>query len=311
MFTLKNKRGISVELMEYGAVIRSLTVPDRGGVFEDIVLGFDSEEGYVSDGSCIGATIGRYANRIANASFTLNGRTCNLPKNEGENCLHSGFGFHKKRWSGAYTQSGVELTLISPDGDQGFPGNMTVRLHVSLDDSDRLILDYTAVSDKDTVVNLTNHSYFNLAGRGTVLDTELFIAADAYLPVGAGLLPTGEQAPVAGTDYDFRTRRPIKNWFYDNCYILRGGDGVKAEAYDPVSGRGMRMYTDMPAVQLYCSAWLGEAEGKGGRRFGKNSGFCLETQYFPDSPNHPEFPSTLLKAGEVFKSRTVFEFYTD
>lgn len=311
MFVLKNKNGITAELMEYGGVIRSLTVPDRNGAMGDIVLGYDDESGYLTDTACMGATIGRYANRIANASFLLNGVRYELPKNEGENCLHGGAGFHKKYWSGRYTDGGVQLRLESPDGDQGFPGRLEVTLDVTLDDNDRLILDYGAVSDADTVINLTNHSYFNLACGGTVENTELFLAADEYLPTGPGLIPTGELRSVAGGDFDFRTRRPIKNLFYDNCFVLRPGDGVKAEAYDPGSGRGMRVYTDMPAVQFYSAVWLGDTAGKNGQRYGRGGAFCLETQFYPDAPNQPDFPSALLRAGEKFKSRTVFEFFSD
>ena len=207
------------------------------------------------------------------------------------------------------TDTGVRMSLVSPDGDQGFPGRLKADLDVTLDDSNRLILDYTAVSDADTVINLTNHSYFNLACGGTVETTELYLAADEYLPVGPGLIPAGAPKSVEGSEYDFRTRRPIKEPIYDNCFVLRPGGGVKAEAYDPGSGRGMRMYTDMPAVQFYSAVWLGDTVGKNGDRYGRGSAFCLETQFYPDAPNRPDFPSALLKAGEGFKSRTVFEFY--
>ncbi len=310
MFSLKNKNGLSLEMLEYGAVLRSLIVPDRNGEPGDIVLGYDGEAGYRNDRACMGATIGRYANRIANASFELNGVTYTLPRNEGNNCLHGGEGFHKRKWTGSMTEKGIRMSLVSPDGDQGFPGTLKVDLDVTLDDSNRLTLDYTAVSDADTVINLTNHSYFNLACGGTVETTELYLASDEYLPTGPGLIPQGEPKSVEGSEYDFRARRPIREPIYDNCFVLRPGDGVKAEAYDPLSGRGMRMYTDMPAVQLYSAVWLGGTEGKNGSRYGRGSAFCLETQFYPDAPNRPDFPSALLKAGEVFSSRTVFEFFT-
>ncbi|NMA37421.1 MAG: galactose mutarotase [Papillibacter sp.] len=309
MYTLKNSRGLSVTMLEYGGIIQSILVPDRKGVLGDVVLGYDREEDYYNDMASLGATVGRYANRIGGASFKLNGTEYRLPNNEGQNCLHGGKGFQKRRWKGQATDSEVLLTIESPDGEEGFPGNLKVELRVRLSDENELILDYTAVSDKDTVINLTNHSYFNLACEGNILEQELMLNSDYYLEVDKALIPTGELIPVEGTDYDFRQLRPIKNGYYDNCYVLHSGEGVKAQAYDPKSGRGLKMYTDMPGVQLYCAAWLGGVKGKGGRVYKPYEGFCLETQFYPDSPNKPQFPSAVLKAGEVFKSRTVYQFY--
>jgi aldose 1-epimerase len=309
MYTLKNKKGMAVSLIDYGAIIQSISVPDRNGKPGEVVLGCDREEDYYSDRSSLGAAVGRFANRIGGASFTLNGKAYKLPANEGNNCLHGGNGFQKKRWSSIASEKAVLMYIESPDGDEGFPGNLKVELKYTLTDENELILDYTAVSDKDTVINLTNHTYFNLAGEGSILGQELMLDSEYYLEVDKALIPTGELIPVEGTAYDFRQLRPIKEGYYDNCFVLKEGNGVKAEAYDPLSGRGLYMYTDLPGVQLYCSAWLGGTKGRGGRVYSKHEAFCLETQFFPDSPNKPQFPSCVLKAGEIFKSRTVYQFY--
>jgi aldose 1-epimerase len=211
----------------------------------------------------------------------------------------------------AEKKDGAVLTIDSPDGEEGFPGNLRVVLDVTLTENNELVLDYTAVSDADTVLNLTNHSYFNLACGGDILSHELMLDADSYLPTDDALVPTGEIRAVSGTGYDFKTRRPIREGYYDTCYILNGGDGVKAEAYEPVSGRGLRMYTDMPAVQLYCSPWLGGTKGRGGRIYKPYEAFCLETQFYPDSPNKPHFPSAVLRAGAVYKHKTVYQFFIE
>ena len=309
MFTLKNNKGMAVTLIEYGAIIQSVMVPDRNGILGDVVLGCDREEDYYTDRGSLGATVGRFANRISGAAFTLNGQEYKLPANEGKNCLHGGNGFQKKKWQCMKSDTGLVMTIESPDGEEGFPGNLKVELKYTLSDDNELILDYTAVSDKDTVINLTNHTYFNLAGEGSILGQELMLDSDYYLQVDKALIPTGELISVEGTDYDFRKLRPIKEGYYDTCFALKSGEGVKAEAYDPISGRGMYMYTDLPGVQLYCAAWLGGTKGRGGKVYNKHEAFCLETQFYPDSPNKPRFPSCVLKAGEIFKSRTVYQFF--
>ena len=307
MLTLENAHGYQVTLLETGGAIQSILMPDREGKLGDIVLGFDDPADYPGRGS-IGAFVGRYANRIAGGCFSLNGRTIYVTQNEGRNTLHGGHGYHLRTWNLERTERGAALSIFDPDGEEGFPGNVNVRVDVSLTDRDELILDYTATTDADTVVNLTNHSYFNLSGKEQMLDQELYLNADSYLEVDASLIPTGRHIDVSGTDFDFRTRRPIASGKYDHCFVLNPGD-IQAEVWDPCSGRGMRMTTDQPAVQLYCGGGLGGTKGKDGRIYQPYAGFCLETQHFPDSPNHDEFPGTILHAGDVFKSRTVFAFY--
>lgn len=309
MLTLKNSHGYQVTLLDIGGAIQSILMPDREGKLGDIVLGFDDPADYPGMGS-IGAFVGRYANRIAGGSFQLNGRAYSITRNEGKNTLHGGHGYHLRRWNLEPTEKGAALTIFDPDGEEGFPGNIHVRVDVALTESDELILDYTAESDADTVINLTNHSYFNLSGKDQMLDQELYLNADSYLEVDEGLIPTGRRIDVTGTDFDFRTRRPIASGKYDHCFVLNQ-TGMQAEVWDPFSGRGMRMYTDQPAVQFYCGGGLGGTRGKKGRVYQPFAGFCLETQHFPDSPNHAGFPSTVLRAGEVFKSQTRFSFYVE
>ncbi len=309
MLTLKNSHGYQVTLLETGGAIQSILMPDRDGRLGDIVLGFDDPADYPGMGS-IGAFVGRYANRIAGGTFPLNGRTCSVTRNEGKNTLHGGHGYHLRRWNLEPTEKGAALTIFDRDGEDGFPGNVHVRVDVQLTESNELILDYMAETDADTVINLTNHSYFNLSGKEQMLDQELYLNADSYLEVDSELIPTGRLIDVTGTDFDFRQRRPISNGKYDHCFVLNPG-GFQAEAWDPTSGRGMRMETDQPAVQLYCGAGLGGIRGKGGRVYEPFAGFCLETQHFPDSPNHPEFPETVLKASHSFHTRTKFSFYVD
>ena len=310
MLTLENDRGMKVSLVETGGAIQSILVPDREGRLGDVVLGCDTEDGYPAPG-CLGAMVGRFANRIAGAAFPLNGKTYSVTRNEGENCLHGGKGYHMRRWDAEYADGGVLLSLFSPDGEEGFPGNLRVSVEVRLSQDNALSLHYRAETDTDTVLNLTNHSYFNLAGVGTILDQELMLASDAYLEVDRHLIPTGALVAVEGTDFDFRKRRPISSGKYDHCFLLHSGSGVKAEAWDPASGRGLRMYTDQPAVQLYCGMGLRGVKGKGGAVYPAFGGFCLETQHYPDSPNHPEFPSTVLKAGEKWESVTTYVFFAE
>lgn len=306
---LENRNGLSVTLLEMGGAIQSILMPDRNGRLLDIVLGYDDPAAYPG-GSCFGAFVGRFANRIGKGEFPLNGRTVHVTVNEGVNSLHGGHGYHLRPWKLEKSASGALLSLHDPDGEEGFPGNVDVQVEVTLTEDNELIFDYRATTDADTVINLTNHSFFNLSGAETILDHELMIASDAYLEVDSGLIPTGKLIDVTGTDFDFRTRRPILNGKYDHCYVLRPG-GVQAEVYDPVSGRGMRMETDLPGVQLYCGGGLGGAPGRGGIRHKANAGLCLETQQFPDAPNKPGFPSALLRAGETMTSRTKYTFFVD
>lgn len=310
LFKIKNESGASVCVTDLGACVQSIIVPDRNGTLGDVVLGYDTPQEYLDNDGYFGASVGRYANRIAGASFTLKGLTYKLTANEGENTLHGGVGFSKRRFGvTGVGESSVCFEITDTDLNDGFPGNVTASVEYELTDDDRLIISYTAESDKDTVLNLTNHSYFNLAGRGDILSHELKINADKYLPVDDELIPTGEIRPVDGTDFDFRKLRRIDKGFYDHCFVLNGG--FCAELYDPGSGRKMLVSTEMPAVQFYAGGATGHRNGKNGSVYGKNSALCLETQFYPDSPNHPDFPSTVLKAGETYSSTTVYEFMTD
>lgn len=308
LYTLVNGNGMSVTLCDLGAAIQSLDVPDRYGNISDVVLGYDTPEEYFENDAYLGASVGRYANRIAGAKFTLNGREYRLVANDGKNTLHGGEGLSLRRFMAYSMDNGVRFEIISPDGDSGFPGNVGISVTYTLTDDNGLCIEYSAVSDADTVISLTNHSYFNLKGSGTVLSHELMINARHYLPVDSELIPTGEKRPVAGTEFDFRTLRPVRYGHYDHCFCLDGEPC--AVLYEPESGRKMTVTTDMPGVQLYCAGMLGKRRGKGGVTYGKNSALCLETQFYPDSPNRPDFPSCLLKAGEVFRSRTTYRFDT-
>lgn len=310
IFKLENKNGASVCVTDLGASVQSILMPDRNGTLGDVVLGYDTPQEYIDNDGYFGATVGRYANRIAGASFTLGGKTYNITANEGANTLHGGNGFSKRRFEvKSACDNCVCFELFDADKSDGFPGNVTVTVCYELTDNNALKISYTAVSDRDTVLNLTNHSYFNLAGRGDILSHELMINADGYLPVDAELIPTGEVRAVDGTPFDFRSRRLVKNGFYDHCFVLSGG--LCAELYDPESGRKMRVRTDMPAVQFYAGGATEHRNGKNGAVYGKNSALCLETQFYPDSPNHPDFPSTVLKDGETYSSTTVYEFMTE
>lgn len=310
LFKIKNESGASVCVTDLGASVQSIIVPDRNGTLGDVVLGYDTPQEYLDNDGYFGASVGRYANRIAGASFTLEGLTYKLTANEGENTLHGGVGFSKRRFGvTGVGESSVCFEITDTDLNDGFPGNVTVTVCCELTDNNALKISYTAVSDRDTVLNLTNHSYFNLAGRGDILSHELKINADKYLPVDDELIPTGEIRPVDGTDFDFRKLRRIDKGFYDHCFVLNGG--FCAELYDPGSGRKMLVSTEMPAVQFYAGGATGHRNGKNGSVYGKNSALCLETQFYPDSPNRPDFPSTVLKAGETYSSTTVYEFTTE
>jgi aldose 1-epimerase len=332
LYTLANPHGMEVTISSYGAIVVSVKVPDRNGKIADVVLGFDSLDGYLNPQEpYFGAIVGRYGNRIANGRFTLNGAQYTLARNNGENSLHGGIkGFDKQMWLANAVNSddgpGVELTYLSKDGEEGFPGNLTAKVTYTLTANNELKIDYEATTDKDTVLNLTNHSYFNLAGQGNgdILDHILTIEADRFTPVNAALIPTGELREVAGTPFDFRKATAIGARIndadpqlqagngYDHNFVLNrsGGDlAPAARVTDPKSGRTLVVSTTQPGVQFYTANFLdGTIHGKGGAVYGRRSAFCLETQHFPDSPNQPNFPSVVLKPGEKYHSTTVFKF---
>ena len=328
IYTLSDAK-IEARIMTYGGIVVSLRAPDRTGNMDDMVLGYDSLDSYVANNSpYFGAIIGRYGNRIAHGKFTLGGKTYSLPKNNGDNTLHGGTrGFDKVIWRARPVQDGVELTHISPDGDQGFPGTLTTVVGYTVAGS-ALHIEYSATTDKDTVVNLTNHSYFNLAGQGNgdILEHQLQINGLRFTSIDSAMIPTGELRPVAQTPFDFRTPHAIGEHInaddeqirngrgYDHDWVLdRGGDNLveAAQAYDPKSGRVLRVLTTEPSIRFYTGNFLdGSIRGKQGRVYRMRYGFCLETQHFPDSPNRPAFPSTELKPGQQYHSVTVFEFGT-
>lgn len=316
----------------YGGVLVSLTAPDRTGKTADVLLGFDTLDGYVANfngpaDAFFSAIIGRYANRIAHASFTLDGQKYSLPKNNGDNTLHGGpHGFNNVVWKAKPIASGVELTYVSKDGEAGFPGNLTAVVRYTLQKGD-LRIEYSATTDKDTVLNLTNHAYFNLAGAGNILDNQLSLHASRFTPVDAGLIPTGELKSVESTPFDFRKATAVGARInaddeqlhlghgYDHNWVIDGSAAGKlteaAEVYEPTSGRVLKVLTDQPGIQFYSGNFLdGTVEGKGGKPLELRSALCLETQHFPDSPNHPSFPSTELKPGERYHTVTVYSFST-
>ncbi len=327
LYTLQDGK-ITVRILTYGGIVQSLEAPDRDGKPADIVLGFDSLDGYVKSGNkpYMGAIIGRYANRIAGGTFTLGGKTYHVPKNDGDNALHGGLvGFNKKVWTAKEIRDGVELTYVSPNGEEGFPGTLTTTVRYTLRGNE-LRIDYEATTDADTVLNLTNHSYFNLKGQGNgdILGHEMKIYAHRYTPVNANLIPTGVWAPVDGTPFDFLNSTVIGSRIdadneqlklahgYDQNWVLdSGGKKVEAaaEAYEPTTGRVLEVLTDQPGIQFYTGNFLdGTLTGKGGKVYKRRYAFCLETQHFPDSPNHPKFPTTELKPGETFRSTTIYRF---
>ena len=317
---------VEVRIMTYGGIIVSVRTPDRNGKLDDVVLGCDSVEKYVAQTAHFGGIIGRYANRIAHGTFQLDGKTYSIPKNDGDNALHGGIrGFDKVVWGAKQIPDGIELTYVSKDGDQGFPGNLSTTVRYTLSGG-ALRIEYSATTDKDTVLTLTNHSYFNLKGqgKGDVLGHVLKIDASRITPVDATLIPTGELKSIGGTPFDFRTPHAVGERIdaddpqlrlghgYDHNFVLDHAPGQLAEAaevYEPTTGRILRVLTTEPAVQLYTGNFLdGSITGKEGRVYNRRFALCLETQHFPDSPNHPSFPSTELKPGQEFHSVTVFQF---
>jgi aldose 1-epimerase len=330
IYTLTNANGVEMKAMTYGCIITSLKVPDRTGKVADVVLGYDTLDGYLKDSPYFGAVVGRYGNRIAKGQFTLDGKTYKLATNNGPNHLHGGNkGFDKAVWKAAWKNGaqgvGVIFSRTSPDGEEGYPGNLQVTVTYTLTDKNELVVEYHATTDKATPVNLTQHSYFNLAAdEGDILGHELTIDADRYTPVDDTLIPTGELASVAGTPFDFRKPGTIgarinadnvqlKNGKgYDHNWVLnRSGSGLQHAVHvvEPKSGRTLDIATTEPGVQFYSGNFLdGTLKGKGGRVYTQRSGFCLETQHYPDSPNHPTFPTTTLQPGQAYSSKTVFAF---
>lgn len=326
LYTLANSNGLRARIINYGAILVSLEVPDRDGNLADIVLGYDSLDEYIKRGGLFGAVVGRYANRIGGAKFVLDGVTYELAANNRPNHIHGGRkGFDKALWRredirAEDNQAVMELSYVSQDGEEGYPGNLACRVTYTLTNEDELKITYEAETDKVTVVNLTNHSYFNLAGhgQGDVLGHVLMLNADRYTVFDDALIPTGEIRSVKGTPFDFTTPTPIGTRIsemgagYDQNYVLNGGEdslALCARVHEPTSGRVMEVYTTEPGVQLYTGNWLNSTViGKAGKVYGKHGGLCLETQHFPDSPNKPDFPPVVLRPGRKFTSVTVFKF---
>ena len=331
LYTLSNKSGMEVAIMTYGGTVVSLKTADKDGKFDDIVLGYDKLEDYAAGTSYFGATIGRYGNRIAHGKFSIGKNTYTLAKNNGENTLHGGLiGFNKKVWT-AKDVSGVageaiELTYLSKDGEEGFPGNLSCKVTYTLTPQNSLKIEYSATTDKETVLNLTNHAYFNLAGQGNgdILQNHLMLNADRFTPVDAGLIPLGELRKVKGTPFDFTTSTAVGaridqedeqiklGMGYDHNFVLNRKSPslmLAAKVHEPKSGRVMEVWTTEPGVQFYTGNFLdGKGTGKGGKPYGRRTALCLETQHYPDSPNHPAFPTTLLKPGARYHTTTVYKF---
>ena len=333
LYTLKNAGGMEVRATNYGGIITHLLVPDREGNLEDVALGYDSLQGYLDETPYFGSIIGRYGNRIGGGTFTLNGETFDLAKNNGPNHLHGGLkGFDKVVWDAEPFERdgerGIVFTYTSPDGEEGYPGTLSTRVTYTLTDENELIFGYQATTDRATPVNLTQHTYFNLAGHdgGDILDHVMIINADRFTPIDSTLIPTGELRPVEGTPFDFRQPTPIgaridqqdeqirHGLGYDHNFVLNGEPGpmkLVARVYEPESGRVMEVSSTEPGVQFYSGNFLdGSITGKDGAVYNHRNGFCLETQHFPDSPNKPEFPSTILEPGEEYSSRTIYAFST-
>jgi aldose 1-epimerase len=334
MFHLKNASGMEVDVITYGGAVQSIKVPDKNGHMTDVALGFDNLDGYLHTDTFFGALIGRYANRIAKGKFALDGKTYTLPINNPPNSLHGGTkGFDKQVWAASEIKMpsavGVELTLFSPDGQMGYPGDLTVTARYMLDNSNDLRIHYSAVTDKPTVLNLTNHTYFNLAGagNGTILDQVAMLNADKITPIDNTLIPTGKMMDVAGTPLGFTTPTAIgehikadnqqlkytepKQGGYDFNYVLNDpGDlnALAASVTDPKSGRTVEMYTDQPGIQFYTGNFLNDVHGKNGKVYPHWGAFTLEAQHFPDSPNQPNFPSTELRPGQKYSQTTIYKF---
>jgi aldose 1-epimerase len=333
LYVLRNTNMVEAAITTYGGTLVQLKSPDRTGAVADVVLGYDTLDGYLADTSYQGSLVGRYANRIAGGAFTLDGKAYTLAKNNGENAIHGGLkGFNSVVWSARDVSTAaapaLELTYVSADGEEGYPGKLTVKAVYTLTDANELRIDYTATTDKPTIVNLTNHAYFNLSGSHArdVLGHEITINAERFTPVDASLIPTGELRSVSMTPLDFRVPMAIGARIesdheqmklgigYDHNFVL--GDAPSsatrraATVYEPVSGRVLEVSTTEPGIQLYTGNWLDGKIGKGGVPMAKRTGFCLETQHFPDSPNRPSFPTTVLRPGQTFRSTTIFKLST-
>jgi aldose 1-epimerase len=328
LYTLTNRKGDVLKLSNYGAVIVEIIVPDRNGKKDNITLGYDNFDGYVNGDPYFGKVVGQYANRIAKGKFTLDGVDYTLAINNAPNALHGGpTGWHSRVWDAQILKNtdfpAIRFTYNKPDMEEGFPGNVVAEVVYTWTDNDEIILDYKVTTDKKTIVNITNHAYFNLhgAGVGDILDQEAVIRASSFTPVDSTLIPTGEIRPVEGTPFDFRTPHMIGERIgedydqlklgggYDHNFVLDNAEEVDAMVYDPSTGRVLEVLTDQPGVQLYSGNFLnGTQTGHGGKVYNYRSGFCLETQHFPDSPNQAAFPSVILMPGEPFLSSTTFRF---
>lgn len=327
LYTLTNKNGMTVEFSNYGATIVAIHVPDKEGKVENVTLGYDDHAGLAGGKSYFGCVVGRYANRIAGASFKIGDKQYNVPQNDGPNSLHGGINsIDKQVWKVRVMNDALKFTRTMEDGENGYPGNMQVTVIYSLRDDNSLVIDYTATTDQETVLNLTNHAYFNLSGNPdqTILDHEIMINADTFTPVDSTLIPTGELRPVTGTAFDFKSPTAVGKKInleddqlrlgrgFDHNFVLNKAnpENPAVVVTEPVSGRKMEVFTTEPGVQFYTGNFLNGTEKGRGTSFQHRTGFCLETQHFPDSPNQPSFPSTLLKPGETFRSQTIYRFST-
>ena len=328
LFTLRNKEGNVLKLTSFGARIIWLEVPDKGGKKDNITFGYDTFEGMINGDPYFGALVGRYANRIAKGKFAIDDTQYNLALNNGLNSLHGGpGGWHSVVWDSEVIKNGkfpsVKFSYFSPDMEEGYPGNVNVETVYTWTDANEIVIEYKCTTDKKTVINVTNHVYFNLhgAGVGDILDHVLHLKASNFIPVDSTLIPTGEVRAVSSTPFDFTIPQAIGKRIaeeydqlklgngYDHCYVLDNNEEVDASVFDPVSGRYIEVITDQPSVQFYCGNFLnGSAVGYGGKPYNFRSGLCLETQHYPDSPNQPSFPSTILNPGEIFRSITTYKF---
>lgn len=327
LYSLSNKNGMTVEFTNYGATIVSIMVPDKAGKFQDVTLGYDSIQGYYNGNAYFGCVVGRYANRIAKGKFTLEGNEYSLPTNNGVNSLHGGVGsIDKQVWDVVQSEGSITFSIVIPDGANGYPGKVDLSVTYTLRDDNSIVMDYSAVTDKITHVNVTNHAYFNLSGdpNNTILDHELMINADAFTPVDSTLIPTGELRSVKGTAFDFTTPKAIGKDIasteeqvvigkgYDHNYVLNKVDSglPSIVVVEKTSGRKLEVFTNEPGVQFYSGNFMDGSQKGRGTAYQFRTGFCLETQHFPDSPNQPNFPSTVLKPGEKYTSQTIYKFST-
>lgn len=329
VFTCSNSKGLAAAITNLGGKIMSLNVPDRNGAMGDVVLGYDTPEQYISGNPYFGALIGRFGNRIAEGRFSIDNINYQLNLNNGRNSLHGGpNGFHNKIWNcNQKDLHSLELTLMSPDGEEGYPGDLNVSVNYTMTEENELVIEYFATTTKTTIINLTNHAFFNLAGKGDILKHELKIMADYFIPINEGLIPTGEFLPVQETPFDFREVHPIGERIvneaiqlqyangYDHSYVLNkeaGAFSLAASVRDPVSGRVLEVWTTEPGLQFYTGNFLdGSDIGKQGQPYAIRSALCLEAQHFPDSPNHQSFPTTLLHPGEIYQQKTTYKFGVD